>query len=300
MRRNIYLFFAAILIVGFAACSSNDPSVSVTGVVLNPAALELTVGESTILTATIFPRDADNQNVTWTSSHPAIVSVDDYGVITAGALGTATITVTTTDGGRTRTSAITVAEIPGVGDPTATTDPGIIVNGIRWATRNVDAPGTFAQTPADYGMFYQWNRRIGWSSTDPMVDSNGGTTWDSSLSTGTAWYAANDPCPEGWRVPTEAELSTLTHIDSWQDFWYGTRIRGRFFGTEPFLLFLPVTGVRSAYNEGALELVELWSVYWSSTQHSTNGASALTIIAGEAFMETEWRAEGYSVRCVAR
>ena len=33
------------------------------------------------------------------------------------------------------------------------TDAGVVIDGIRWATRNVDAPGTFAENPEDAGMF---------------------------------------------------------------------------------------------------------------------------------------------------
>ena len=52
-------------------------------------------------------------------------------------------------------------------------DPGVLINGVRWATRNVDAPGTFTTAPENAGMLYQWNRRVGWSNSEPMVNSNG-------------------------------------------------------------------------------------------------------------------------------
>ena len=38
-----------------------------------------------------------------------------------------------------------------------TTDLGVVINGVKWATRNVAAPGKFATSPEDAGMFYQWN-----------------------------------------------------------------------------------------------------------------------------------------------
>ena len=40
----------------------------------------------------------------------------------------------------------------------------VVINGVRWATCNVDAPGNFAANPEDAGMFYQWNRKVGWSA----------------------------------------------------------------------------------------------------------------------------------------
>ena len=72
---------------------------------------------------------------------------------------------------------------PGIGSPTATTDPGVMIGGIRWATRNVNAPGTFATNPEDFGMYYQWNRRQGW------VILNNIRNWDNTDATGTMWYA---------------------------------------------------------------------------------------------------------------
>lgn len=43
------------------------------------------------------------------------------------------------------------------------------INGVCWATRNVDAPGTFTQNPEDAGMLYQWNRKTAWNVTDSIV-----------------------------------------------------------------------------------------------------------------------------------
>ena len=89
---------------------------------------------------------------------------------------------------------------------------GVVINGVEWARSNVAMPGTFAQNPQDAGMFFLWNCRIGWSSTDPMVNSDGGdwcSRWGSSPHIGTAWYSQNDPCPTGWRIPTVGELSSL-------------------------------------------------------------------------------------------
>jgi hypothetical protein len=54
---------------------------------------------------------------------------------------------------------------------TKTTDKGVKIGNTIWATRNVDAPGTFAEAPESAGMFYQWNRNIGWSTTDPVINS---------------------------------------------------------------------------------------------------------------------------------
>lgn len=50
-------------------------------------------------------------------------------------------------------------------EPTITNSvDGVVINGVRWATCNVAAPGQFATNPEDAGMFYQWDDTIGWSS----------------------------------------------------------------------------------------------------------------------------------------
>ena len=82
--------------------------VPVTGVSLNKDSLALGVGDSETLTATVKPEDATNKAVTWTSSNSTVATVDQNGVVTAVAPGTATITVTTVDGGFTAICTVTV------------------------------------------------------------------------------------------------------------------------------------------------------------------------------------------------
>lgn len=84
-----------------------DQTYSVTGVALAPDKATLNVGETQELTAVIAPSNATNKNVTWASSDPAVATVEN-GVVTAIGKGTATITVTTADGGYTATCEVTV------------------------------------------------------------------------------------------------------------------------------------------------------------------------------------------------
>ena len=83
-------------------------TVSVTGVSLDKTELSLTVGDTETLTATVAPDNATDKTVTWTSSNSTVATVDQNGVVTAVARGTATITVTTADGGFTATCTVTV------------------------------------------------------------------------------------------------------------------------------------------------------------------------------------------------
>ena len=174
------------------------------------------------------------------------------------------------------------------------TEVGVVINGIRWATRNVDAPGTFAPYPESSGMLFQWNRRVGWSSTGEVTD------WNSSPVAGTAWYAENDPCPAGWRVPTFAELFSLDFAaggGTWTTNWNDTGVNGRLFGTAPYQIFLPAAGWRS--NIGALHSVGTVGGYWSSTYAESGFIHQAWF--GSAFFTIAWGSppEGFSVRCVA-
>ncbi|ANY73033.1 hypothetical protein BBD41_10780 [Paenibacillus ihbetae] len=86
-------------------------TVAATGVDVTPSTLSLIRGGSTEqLIATVLPDTAMNKNVTWSSSDPAIATVDASGVVTPVGRGTATITVTTEDGSFTDTSTVTVSE----------------------------------------------------------------------------------------------------------------------------------------------------------------------------------------------
>ncbi|MDR2970337.1 MAG: fibrobacter succinogenes major paralogous domain-containing protein [Bacteroidales bacterium] len=172
-------------------------------------------------------------------------------------------------------------------------EKGVVINGIRWATRNVDMPGTFAALPEDAGMFYQWNRKIGWSSTDPIVNSNGGNVWDDSMPSGNIWAKVNDPCPTGWRVPTKEELQSL--VNSGSQWTTINGVNGVIFGSDNNI-FIPTTGVRR-YNGDLIN--QNTGNYWSASSYPYilsffNGPYGSSIGVYESS-----RVNGCCVRCVA-
>ena len=61
---------------------------------------------------TVTPEDATNQAVTFESSNPSVAQVDNQGKVTAIAVGSAKVTVTTVDGGFTAGCTVTVKEAP--------------------------------------------------------------------------------------------------------------------------------------------------------------------------------------------
>lgn len=83
-------------------------SVSVTGVSLDKTEIVLVEGSNQTLTATVEPTNATNKNVTWSSDHEAIATVDQHGTVIARRGGQATITVTTADGSKTATCTVRV------------------------------------------------------------------------------------------------------------------------------------------------------------------------------------------------
>ena len=87
-------------------------TIDVTGVSLGETSLELEAGSNATLTANVAPANASNKNVTWNSDNTSVATVDKYGVVTAQAVGTATITVTTEDGSYTATCDVTVTAAP--------------------------------------------------------------------------------------------------------------------------------------------------------------------------------------------
>ena len=60
--------------------------------------IELAKGKSQKLTVTVFPEDATNKKVEWTSSNPDVVTVNASGAAMAKKVGTATVTCRTLDG----------------------------------------------------------------------------------------------------------------------------------------------------------------------------------------------------------
>lgn len=189
---------------------------------------------------------------------------------------------------------------PSINEPISG-DGWVLINGVKWATCNVDAPGTFAAAPESVGMFYQWNRKVAWSVTYPLQNSNGGTTWDDSTPSGTEWTKANDPSPAGYRVPTFEEIESLLNTTYVTNEWttqngvFGRKFTDKSNGNS---IFLPAVGCRSS-SDGTLCLAGSFGGYWSSTQLDTDLAYALYFNSGGADWSSSLRRIGHSVRPVA-
>lgn len=143
-------------------------SVAVTGVALNKTSLTLEVGSSEILSVTIVPENASNQNVTWESSDNSVVTVDDGGKVTAVKAGKADITITSADGQKKASCAVEVTEAA----QTTVDVSEVILNNTK-LTINVGGSETLSATvkPDD-----ATNKTVTWTSSKPevaTVDGNG-------------------------------------------------------------------------------------------------------------------------------
>ena len=86
--------------------------VQVTGVSISPKSVSVALWHTIQLTASITPSNAANKNLSWSVSDETIISVDGQGTVTGLSGGTATVTVTTEDGGFSASAEITVYYAP--------------------------------------------------------------------------------------------------------------------------------------------------------------------------------------------
>ena len=263
-----------------------DPPVSVESISLDITEIEIPVDGSIQLTATILPENATFKSVTWTSSDESIARVSSTGVVTGVASGSAVITATALDGGKTVICQVTVKEIiPSVPVPEAV-DLGLSV---KWASFNLGA-----SKPEEYGDYYAWG------VIETYYSNLGPLTWKQGFDKGYSWsdykwckesyisltkYCTDDyfgyshftdgrtvlepeddaaqvVLGDGWRMPTLAEFSELYHQCSRE--WISVNgVEGySFTGPNGSSIFLPAAGCISgkiyydSYGEGD---------YWTSS-----------------------------------
>jgi len=159
------------------------------------------------------------------------------------------------------------------------TDKGVVINGVKWATRNVDTPGTFAAKPESAGQFYQWNSGKAWAATGESVNG-----WNNSEILGATWEKANDPSPASWRVPALGEIQKLLDKEKVNNEWItvngvnGRKLTDKATGNS---IFLPAVGYRNP-GDGTLNSVDRYGGYWSSTPDDSHGIFSYVFHSGNS------------------
>jgi uncharacterized protein (TIGR02145 family) len=194
------------------------------------------------------------------------------------------------------------------GSTTAVVDVINPVTGKTWMDRNLGASraATSSTDASAYGDLYQWGRRSdghqcrnsattsSLSSTDQPANGNfilapnTPSDWRSpqNINLWQGVNGVNNPCPSGYRLPTDNELDQERWI------WSSNTSAGAI--ASP--LKLPMAGYRS-FSNGSLSNVGTDGRYWSSTVSST-GSRRLDFNSIGTGMNTLNRAGGYSVRCI--
>lgn len=139
----------------FVATCAVSVVTPVTGITLDKKAEEILIGSQLTLVATVAPADADNKNVTWSTSDANVATVAD-GVVSAVGIGTAEIVVTTEEGAFADTCTVEVK-------PIAVTSVALDKNEIE-LTEGETATLVATVMPAD-----ATNKDVVWSSLNEAV-----------------------------------------------------------------------------------------------------------------------------------
>jgi formylglycine-generating enzyme required for sulfatase activity len=210
--KNVAVFITAlVLVAGMVSCENwmiekllerNEPSggggnggggggsggatVNVTEVKVYPNSLSLGLGESSTIWAQVIPGTATDQGIEWSSSDKSVVSVDNNGMVTALALGSATITAMSVNG---QSAVCEVTVILPTVDKYIDIPGGTIKAGYKWVGGPFDSDGASAlsdisvsafhisRTEVRYELWYvvkEWGKRHEYMFENPGREGNRG------------------------------------------------------------------------------------------------------------------------------
>jgi len=145
----------------------------------------------------------------------------------------------------------------------------VIINGVKWATRNVGEKGEFVSSPEKYGIDYTWE-------------------------------VAKNVCPSGWRLPTQEEINRLIDTEKVSNKWTTQNgVNGYLFTDKRTgaKLFLPATGGRDG-KTGSFDYRGQAGYYWSSIPFNDDCAYFLRFFDTGYLIQYYYRSNGFSVRPV--
>jgi uncharacterized protein (TIGR02145 family) len=154
---------------------------------------------------------------------------------------------------------------------TLTYEKGVVINGVKWATRNVGEKGKFVYSQEQHGIDY--------------------TLWD-----------AQNACPVGWRLPTRNEINLLLDKEKVSNKWIiQSGINGYLFTDKitGATLFLPAAGGHDG-NTGTLDHKGNAGYYWSSTPHNSDCTYYLRLFSNDIGCHFFYNSNGFSIRPVIK
>src|SRR6218665_2742043 len=170
--------FIALLLISSCKKDKEEPQ-KVTSIAVTPSSSALTAGGTQQLKAVVTPADAANQEVTWSSSDPAVATVNAAGLVTGLTEGKATVTAAAKDGSDVKGTATVTVTLKKVTSITVTSSSTAVAVG---STQQLTA-AVLPEDAADKG--------VTWSSSDiskATVDPSTGLV--SGLSTGAVTITA--------------------------------------------------------------------------------------------------------------
>ena len=257
--------------------------VAVESVSLDRSSLELIEGETATLVATVKPDKATNKTVTWSSNNTTVATVSSSGVVTAKAAGSATITVTSNDGGKKAKCSVSVNSAystDGNENGYDYVDLGL-PSGLKWATCNVGAskPEDYGnhyawgetETKSNYNWIYQWSTYIwcnGSQKTLTKYCNNSSYGYNGFIDNKTFLDPEDDAAHVNWggkwRMPTDGDWTELLNNCAWiwtrQNNVYGYKVVSKIAGYRDKSIFLPAAGFS---NVGTYVRASEVGYYWS-------------------------------------
>lgn len=277
---------------------------SVTGVTLDRTTMELQLDKTEKLTATVYPIDATNKALEWSSTDSSVASVDQEGNVTGRGIGSADIIVTTVNGGKSAKCAVTV-----IAPAYEYVDLGLSV---KWATYNMGA-----MRPEAYGSYlawgeskpkssYTWGTYLWCSGNDPKTLTRYNFNEEYGVFDNLYMLTPDDdPAREkwggNWRMPTSAEWSALKNFCTWtwekRDGVWGYKVSGKgsYSGNS---IFLPAGGFMAGSERS---LAGSDGYYWASDLYENgvpSDAFAFGFDSSDRKLYAITRQTGYLVRPV--
>ena len=194
----------------------------VSDIYLSEETIQMEVGDTKMLTATVYPIDADMRTVTWESSNPSVAFVANNGLVVALTDGTSTITCSATDGSGVKADCQVT-----VGNVTPDPQPGsdyVLIGGLKWATKNLGATTVAGSYTTCFGDYFAWGETEPRYTSISLSAYGASFTWKSGYENGyseskwpsyteetldAAHDAATAQLGESWRTPTSEDIKAL-------------------------------------------------------------------------------------------